>query len=287
MQPAMNLGQVGTTGCGSVFSGNSPHNCGWCQHSPWPVESRCSRMPARSFFTSAMSCSRDSVSRSASMSRSYAPFRGPLRHADPIRTARLTNGHRPRPDIGQACTNLAFGDFRIVSCLRAKPITVRQPEKPAQPQVRVCGDRPLAGHDVPNPLRRHADLLCKPVLGNPHGLQKLLGQELTGGHRIMLAHKRRLSMVINDLHILSVMAGPSEADAPLIIDPDAVLPQTVAPQSLQSIAGRNAQVIEARRDLQLAQLAASHDRDTLKAPDARSAREGFGVGTPKRSDHEQ
>jgi hypothetical protein len=60
-----------------------------------------------------------------------------------------------------------------------------------------------------------------------------------------------------------------------------------APQSLQSIAGRNAQVIEARRDLQLAQLAASHDRDTLKAPDALSAREGFGVGTPKRSDHEQ
>lgn len=48
----------------------------------------------------------------------------------------------------------------------------------------------------------------------------------------------------------------------------------------------HAQVIEAGGDFALAQLAASHDRDTLKTPDALSAREGFGVGTPKRSNHE-
>ena len=94
-------------------------------------------------------------------------------------------------------------------------------------------------------------------------------------------------MVINDLHILSVMAGPSEADSPLIIDPDAVLPLPVAPQSLQSIAGRNAQVIEAGGDFELTQLATSHNRDTFKAPDAFATREGFGVGTPKSSDHER
>jgi hypothetical protein len=94
-------------------------------------------------------------------------------------------------------------------------------------------------------------------------------------------------MVINDLHTLSAMTGPAEADPPLIIDPDAVLSFSVATQSLQPIAGRNPQVIEAGGDLELAQLAASHDRDTLKAPDALSAREGFGVGTPKRTDHGQ
>jgi hypothetical protein len=103
----------------------------------------------------------------------------------------------------------------------------------------------------------------------------------------MLAHKRRFSVVINDLHILSALSAPAEADSPLIIDPDAVLPLPVTPQDLQPIAGRNAQVIEAGGDLKLAQLATSHDRDTLKVPDALSAREGFGVGTPKRTDHDQ
>jgi hypothetical protein len=94
-------------------------------------------------------------------------------------------------------------------------------------------------------------------------------------------------MVFNDLHILGTISYPAEADPPLIVDPDALLPLTVATQSLQSIAGRNAQVIEANGDLELAQLAACHDRDALKAPDALASRECFGVGTPKRSDHEQ
>lgn len=84
-------------------------------------------------------------------------------------------------------------------------------------------------------------------------------------------------MVINDLHILSAMPRPTEADSPLIIDPNAVLPLTVAPQSLQAIARRNAQVIEASGDLELPQLATSDGRDALKAPDTLSTREGFGV----------
>jgi hypothetical protein len=92
-------------------------------------------------------------------------------------------------------------------------------------------------------------------------------------------------MVVNDLNILGVVTGPAKADSPLIVDPDAVLPASVAPQGLQSIAGRDSQVVEAAGDLELAQFAASHDCDALKAPDAFSTREGFGVGTPKRSDH--
>jgi hypothetical protein len=93
-------------------------------------------------------------------------------------------------------------------------------------------------------------------------------------------------MVINDFNILSAMTRPAETDAPLIIDPDAVLSLPLAPQSFQPIAGGNAQVFETGGDLELAQLAARHDR-ALKTPDALSARKGFGVGTPKRSDHVQ
>ena len=67
IQPCMNCGQSGTVGTGSVFSGNKPHNAGWCQQSSCSVLSRCWRMPCRNFFASSMSCSRDILSRSSSM----------------------------------------------------------------------------------------------------------------------------------------------------------------------------------------------------------------------------
>jgi hypothetical protein len=59
MHPRKNCGQSGTTGSGSDGSGRSDHSAGWCQHSSWPVLSRCARMPCRSFLTSPISCSRD------------------------------------------------------------------------------------------------------------------------------------------------------------------------------------------------------------------------------------
>jgi hypothetical protein len=44
-------------------------------------------------------------------------------------------------------------------------------------------------------------------------------------------------VVVDDFHVLSSHVGPAEADAPLIVDADAVLPGSVAPQRLQPVAG--------------------------------------------------
>jgi len=43
-------------------------------------------------------------------------------------------------------------------------------------------------------------------------------------------------MVIHNLDFERVSIGPTEADAPLVVDPDAVLPLAIARQSLQTIA---------------------------------------------------
>ena len=40
-------------------------------------------------------------------------------------------------------------------------------------------------------------------------------------------------MIVYDLYVQGVRFGPSEADAVLIVDPDAVLPFSVALQGLQ------------------------------------------------------
>jgi len=52
------------------------------------------------------------------------------------------------------------------------------------------------------------------------------------------------SVVIHDLDVLGTVVSPGEADTPLIIDPDAVLPDSIAPQRLQTIARRHSELIE-------------------------------------------
>ncbi len=51
-------------------------------------------------------------------------------------------------------------------------------------------------------------------------------------------------MVVDDLGVPRRAGVPDEADAPSVVDTNAVLAPAIAPQSLQSIAGRRAQVVE-------------------------------------------
>jgi len=53
-------------------------------------------------------------------------------------------------------------------------------------------------------------------------------------------------MIVGNLDVPNVAIAPHEADAPLVIDTDAVLAPTIAVQSLQSIAWRDTKVVELR-----------------------------------------
>jgi len=54
-------------------------------------------------------------------------------------------------------------------------------------------------------------------------------------------------VIVDNLNIPSRAATPFEAYPPLIVDADAVLPAPVAVQSFETIAGRNAQIVELLR----------------------------------------
>jgi hypothetical protein len=92
-------------------------------------------------------------------------------------------------------------------------------------------------------------------------------------------------MVINDLDVFGTCPCPAEADAPLVVDPDAVLALPIAAKHLESVSGRHTQVVEAGGNLELAQLAASHCRDILESSHPLAARQAGGVGTPECPDH--
>jgi hypothetical protein len=84
-------------------------------------------------------------------------------------------------------------------------------------------------------------------------------------------------MVIDDFDVLGAAVRPSEADAPLVVDANAVLALPVSPQGLQPVPRRNPQIAEATRDLELAKLATRHVGTGFEAPDPVTARQGSGI----------
>jgi len=49
-------------------------------------------------------------------------------------------------------------------------------------------------------------------------------------------------MIVDNLNINSVGLHPAEANPPLVIDPDAVVPQPVAGEGLKTVSGNRAQI---------------------------------------------
>src|SRR5690554_4670175 len=95
-----------------------------------------------------------------------------------------------------------------------------------------------------------------------------------------------LSVVVNDLHLLRSGVGPHEADPPLVVDPDAVLPGPIALQRLEPVPGRDAEIVKRLRGPDLTQLAQRHPLDTrIHRGHALAAPQTFGVLVAERSDH--
>jgi len=66
-------------------------------------------------------------------------------------------------------------------------------------------------------------------------LQKVLAQNLAWMCWWKIGHCSDLSIIVDDLDVVGVAATPTEADAPLVIDSDAVLPFPILGQSLQPV----------------------------------------------------
>src|SRR5258708_38857087 len=61
-------------------------------------------------------------------------------------------------------------------------------------------------------------------------------------------------VVVNDLDVLRPCIRPAEADTPLLIDADAVLPGPVPGELLQAVAGRNPHAVSPVRGVEHRQL---------------------------------
>ena len=93
-------------------------------------------------------------------------------------------------------------------------------------------------------------------------------------------------MIIDDLDIVGTMVRPDEANPPLIVDTNAVLPQSVAAQSLQSVARRDREVQKVVGLMNLSQFALRGALDVgPKAAGEPPLEQGFSVAVSEGADH--
>jgi hypothetical protein len=64
-------------------------------------------------------------------------------------------------------------------------------------------------------------------------------------------------VVIYNFYLVSVFSLPTKANAPSVIDPDAVLPRTIANKLLKAVSSRGPQIIQCFSRIQEQQLSQS------------------------------
>src|SRR5438067_584494 len=122
----------------------------------------------------------------------------------------------------------------LVSPLQIQPELLRCPEKTRQSDGCVGTDTAPFQNYVVDTRRRNTEALRKFVNRHTQRRQKLLAQNFAGMNspvRSPLSDNTHFgwpSMIVSDLHFISIVAPPNEANSVLIVDPNAVLPISVA-----------------------------------------------------------
>ena len=92
-------------------------------------------------------------------------------------------------------------------------------------------------------------------------------------------------MIIDNFDAFRRAFAPDEADSPLIVDPDTVLPQSVADQGLEMVSGNRCEVGQRSRSVHMIQLPLCHVLKTSVLSRLFSMKQLGRVLRPKRADH--
>jgi hypothetical protein len=90
-----------------------------------------------------------------------------------------------------------------------------------------------------------------------------------------------LSVVISYFNALRSRLGPYKANAPLVVDADAVLTCPITGQCFEAIARRRFQVTKLRGIVQHLELSLRYALDVSEPPGASTFEKRFGVGAPE------
>jgi hypothetical protein len=93
-------------------------------------------------------------------------------------------------------------------------------------------------------------------------------------------------VVVYDLNFMSVLTTPAKADAPLVIDPDAVLAAAPAFEGFQAVAERQAHDVESVGGIELEEFSPGRALDIgWQVTRGGAGKEPLGLRVDKASDH--
>jgi hypothetical protein len=93
-------------------------------------------------------------------------------------------------------------------------------------------------------------------------------------------------VIVNDLNVRGFVVMPNEANSPLPVDPNAMLTNSISLESLYSVAGWNAKVLQPLGSMKKEQLAPGHTFDGLKPEHRLVAKQRFGIAALERPDQD-
>jgi hypothetical protein len=84
---------------------------------------------------------------------------------------------------------------------------------------------------------------------------------------------------------MGAIRHPTETDAPVVVDPDAILPRTITFQLFQAIARRSEQILQIRSTVEQREFPFSHIADTGELSGGHPGKQALRLLIPKTSDH--
>jgi hypothetical protein len=177
------------------------------------------------------------------------------------------SGHASVNLLVNLCADHAFGDSEIEIGLKSEPKLGRNTEVFTQSQRSVGSDSTFPVHNSADAAGWNSDFPGESVDADVHWFHELFEENLSRMDRVkqfFARHKSSL-MIVDDLDVVSVAIFPNEANAPLIINANAMLALAVASQRFQAVARGSQQGSQRSRTIEVQQLPA---RDALKRPKA-------------------
>src|SRR5712692_6313006 len=100
-----------------------------------------------------------------------------------------------------------------------------------------------------------------------------------------LRHCFSFLMIVGNFHVVGVPVPPHKANAPLVIDSDAVLPLPVTVQRLQPVARNGGQIPKFSRSIEHLELPKGRAFDGMKPPDSFAPEQPLRVTASEALDH--
>ena len=141
--------------------------------------------------------------------------------------------------MSDACPGSVTLGLEFESNLKVEPEALGGAEVSREPKSGVRSDATLAEDDLVHTPSRDTNVLGQAVLSETVGLKELGQEDFARMDGCELCHGGHLRVVVDDLDVEGIGGAPDEADAPLIVDADAVLACAIALERLKPIAGRD------------------------------------------------